>query len=142
MPAAIVNVCVDPRLQHEVLRPQVRTRLEAMGLKADRIFITSDIGGNIGSGVGNTLEMLIAARDNVVLTAVLHHDDCVADSLGRRRSLESSLRDLTNLVAGLNLTGPVLSGSIFTETSEIVWSDSPWRNLETFPFRMPRLTAR
>jgi hypothetical protein len=142
MPAAIVNICVDPRLQHEVLRPQVRTRLEAMGLKADRIFITNDIGGNIGSAMRSTLEMLSAAGDDVVLTAVLHHDDCVADSLGRRRSLVSSVRDLSSLVAGLNLICPVLSGSILTETSEIVWSDRPWRNLETFTFRMPRLTGR
>jgi len=52
------------------------------------------------------------------------------------------VRDLTNLLAGLNLTCPVLSGSILTETSEIVWSDSPWRRLETFTFRMPRLTGR
>ena len=34
-----------------------------MGLRADRIFITSDIGGNIGSAMRSTLEMLSAAHD-------------------------------------------------------------------------------
>ncbi len=142
MPAAVVNVCVDPRLQHEILRPQVRSRLEQMGLKADGIFITNDVGGNIGSAVRNTLEMLTAAHDTLLLTGVLYHDDCVAASLGRRRSLESSVGDLTELVAALKLSCPVLSGSIITETSEIVWSDSRRRSLETFTFRMPRLTGR
>ena len=39
MAAALIGVCVDPRLNHEIIRLQVRQRLERSGLRAERIYI-------------------------------------------------------------------------------------------------------
>ncbi len=125
MTAVIANICVDPRLLHDVLRSQIQTRLQTMGLSAERVFLTNDIGGNIGSSLQNTLEMLACLPDPVVLLAVLHHDDCAAERAGRRRTLDSSIHDLTNLAAGMGLQCPVLSGNILTENSAILWTAQP-----------------
>jgi len=55
MAAALVVVCVEPRINHEVIRIQVRQRLERSGIRAERIYILNDIGGNPGSNLRNTI---------------------------------------------------------------------------------------
>lgn len=139
MSAVIVNICVDPRLNHEAIRTQVGTRLERMGRQADRIFITNDIGGNVGSALRNTIELLVSQREAIVLAAVLYHDDCVAERAGMRRPLTTSAEQLAALLTDRSLNAALLTGSILTETSQILWSDEPLRNFEVFNFRMPRV---
>jgi len=76
--AAIINVCVDPRLNHEVIRAQVRARLERLRLPAQLVYITSDVGGNLGVSFRSTAELVLKNQDRVEFAAVFHHDDCVA----------------------------------------------------------------
>lgn len=140
MPVAIVNVCVDPRLNHEVIRAQVRARLEELGRAAQRVFIVNDVGGNIGSAFRNTLDLARRSREEVVLAAVLHHDDCLAEQAGLRRPLEESIREVRTLLGRGSRDTPVLSGQILTETSAIVWDDKPKRPGDLLGFRMPRLS--
>ena len=84
MSAALVNICVDPRLNHEILRTQVRQKLGRMRLSAERIFIVNEVAGNAGSAFRNLVDMLVARVDPIVLAAVLHHDDCLAAQQGLR----------------------------------------------------------
>jgi hypothetical protein len=137
--AAVINVCVDPRLNHEVLRAQVQGRLEQMRLPSGRIFITNDIAGNIGSAVRNTVELLARAREEVVMAAVLHHDDCAAARQGLRVPLTASTQQLRSTLEQAGIRCPVLSGEIHTESNTIVWTDRPAPKYELFTFRMPRL---
>jgi hypothetical protein len=134
MAAAVVQVCSDPRLNHEVIRVQVQSKLERLGLQADRIFILNDGGGNISANTRNTLELLTRRQDIVVFGAVLHHDDCLADQAGMRRPLATSVQQLASLLSERDIQCPVSSGIIRTESSE--------RSYEAFPFRMPRLSGR
>jgi hypothetical protein len=137
--AAIINVCVDPRLNHEVLRAQVQARLEQMRLPSERIFITNDVAGNVGSAVRNTAELLTRAREEVVVAAVLHHDDCAAAAQGLRVPLAASTQQLRSSLEQAGIRCPVLSGEIVTESNAIVWTDRPAPRYELFTFRMPRL---
>lgn len=139
MNAAIVQICVDPRLNHELVRLQVQQRLERMSLQADRIFLLNEIGGNIGSNMQNTVEMLQQQRERIVLAGVLHHDDCVAHKAGRRVPLERSVGSLSTYLSSRAITCPVLSGQIETDNSAVTWTDEPRRDYETFSFRMPRM---
>jgi hypothetical protein len=139
MNAAVVQICVDPRLNHEIIRLQVQQRLERMSLAADRVFLVNEIGGNLGSNMQNTVEMLQQDRQRIVLAGVLHHDDCVAHSAGRRLPLERSVRSLSTYLASRSIDCPVLSGQIETGSSALTWSDEPRPNYENFAFRMPRM---
>ena len=139
MNAAVVQICADPRLSHDVVRLQVQQRLERMSLQADRIFLLNEIGGNLGSNMQNTVEMLQQERQRIVLAAVLHHDDCIAFKAGLRVPLERSVSGLSTYLASRSITCPVLSGQIETENSAVTWSDEPRPNYESFNFRMPRM---
>jgi hypothetical protein len=139
MPAAIIQVCVDPRLHHELLNVQVRSRLERLRLQADRIFLLGDVGGNPGSNTSNTLDLLAQSHEPVVLAAVLHHDDCYAAAYGMRHPLQASARALESLLRERHIACPVLTGNIYTATNEIVWTDEPRKIHEVLPFRMPRM---
>ena len=59
MTAALVQVCSDPRLNHELVRYQVREKLDRLHLRAERIFILNEVGANIGSNLRNILELLV-----------------------------------------------------------------------------------
>jgi hypothetical protein len=135
----IINVCVDPRLNHEVIRAQVKARLERERLPASRVFITSEIGGNIGSGFTNAAQMLAADGDQIVLAAVLHHDDCIADRQKRRQVLATSSEGARKTLESLGIRCPVLVGMLRTEDSRLTWADEPAVSHEVFNFRMPRL---
>jgi hypothetical protein len=139
MPAAIVNICVDPRLNHELVRIQVRSRLEEMLTSAQRIYVTSDVGGNAGSAFRNTLDLVQRSRDQLVLAAVLHHDDCLAAAAGLRAPLETTLQQVRAALGTAGIACPLLSGSIRTETSAVVWSDARAKPAEVINFRMPRM---
>lgn len=137
--AAIVNICVDPRLNQELIRLQVESRLDRLRLPAKRVFITSDIGGNIGSSFASTAQLLLANRETVAFAAVLHHDDCTADSQKKRQSLVSSVLAAKTALAALGINCPVLMGTVRTEDSMLTWPDEPERRYEVLNFRMPRL---
>lgn len=137
--AAIVNVCFDPRLNHEVIRAQVRQRLERLRLPAERIIITADAGGNVGSAFRAAAELTLKNQEAVVLAAVLHHDDCLAQRLGVRRPLAESVEAARGVLRDLKVEAPVLFGTVVTETSAVVWSDEPQPRFEVLSFRMPRL---
>ena len=139
MTAALIQVCTDPRINIELIRDQVVERLTNLGLRADRVFILNEIGGNLGSNTRNTLDLLVRRREPVVLAAVLHHDDCLAAAAGMRTPLERTAAALRTLLAERQVRCPVLTGDILTETSALTWTDEPRRTYETLAFRMPRM---
>ena len=123
MPAAIVQVCVDPRLNHELLRIQVRQKLHTLHLSADRIFIVNDVAGNVGATFQNTVDFLVGRRDPIVLSAVLHHDDCLAAQDGLRAPLTDSAGEMRRYLLQHSIRCPVLTGAILTEHSLVQWPD-------------------
>jgi hypothetical protein len=139
MTAAIVQVCSDPRLNHEVIRPQVIAKLERLGLRADRVFILNDIGGNVGENTRNAIDLLVRLRERIVLAAVLHHDDCLAAAQGLRRELQATARQLTGMLIERHGEIAVLTGHLLTESNTLLWDDEPRRALEASGFRMPRM---
>jgi hypothetical protein len=140
MTAALINICVDPRLNHEAIRQQVRDR--ASGLAIDRIFITNDLAGNFGSSARNTIALLRKQRDPVVFAAILHHDDCLAGQAGMRHDLAATAGALQEELAKAGFAVEVLTGNILSESSTVVWSDRPPPDLEVLKFRMPRMYGR
>jgi hypothetical protein len=70
----------------------------------------------------------------IVFCAVLHHDDCLAAKAGVRKELADGSEAMT---ADLRLVGaqcPVLTGTIRTEHSEVVWSDESESRYLPFTF--------
>jgi carbonic anhydrase len=139
MAAAIVLTCVDPRLSHDVIRDQVHRRLERDGLQAGDIYLVNEIGGNLGSGVLNTLDLLTAAKVPVVLAAVLHHDDCLAARLNLRKPLAATAAEIAAELSKRGLKCPVLTGNVTTDSNGLTWTDLPPVSHEVFKFRMPRM---
>jgi hypothetical protein len=137
--AALVQVCTDPRLNHELIRAQTIEKLTRLGLDAERVFILNEIGGNLGSNLRNTLSLLQRRGEPVVFSAVLHHDDCLAAQAGLRQPLDRVATQLRTLLVEHALNIPVHTGDILTETSAVSWSDEPRRSYETIGFRMPRM---
>jgi len=139
MASAVVSLCADPRLNHEVVRLQVANRLEELGLRAERIFLTNEPGANIGSSFRSTLHLLLRGGDAIVLLALLYHDDCVAAAYGLRAERSANLAEIERLKGVLEIEALVLSGDIVTETSTVRWRDQPARSRAASGFRMPRL---
>ena len=139
--AAVVNICVDPRLNHEVIRAQVAQKLERLGVVEQRIFITNDVGGNIGSAFRNTVTMLKERQqEEVVLVAAFDHDDCIAARSGMRRLPEANRQEMENVAAAAGLHCPMLTGSILTENSVVRWTDEPSGPASSFSMpAMPRM---
>jgi hypothetical protein len=137
--AAIVQICSDPRLNHEAIRHQVRDKIERLGLSAGRIFVLNDIGGNVGENTRNAIDLLNRHNEPIVFGAVLYHDDCMAAQEGVRRPLTTSLSQMTNLFNARNVQAPIYSGFIYTDSSALIWHDDPPAPQETFSFRMPRM---
>ena len=128
MAAALVAVCVDPRINHEVIRIQVRQRLERSGIRAERIYILNDVGGNPGSNVRNTVQLLSRMSEPIAFCAVLHHTDCLSAQSGLRSDLAVAARQMAAELSAANVHAPVLTGQIRTESNELRWSDEPvWR---------------
>jgi hypothetical protein len=134
MAAALVVVCVDPRLNHEIIRLQVRQRMGRSGLRAERIYLLGDVGGNLGSGFRQTAELLTRTGEPVVLAAVLHHDDCLGAREGQRKDLADSAQEMATELSRLGLFCPVLTGQVRTAHSQVLWSDELKRGYAPFSF--------
>lgn len=139
MTAALLNVCVDPRLNHDALRHQLRQRIGDGAPRPERIFVTTDVGGNLGSSAKNTISLLRSLGEDIAVAAVLHHNDCLAAHEGMRHKIELSAKALAAELTSAGFHASVWTGSIIAETSSIIWSDSPQRSLEVLTFRMPRM---
>jgi hypothetical protein len=134
MSAALVQICTDPRLSHEVIRIQVNERLERRGLRADRVFILNDVGGNVGSNTSSTLDLLQRRDEPLLFAGVLHHDGCLAAEEGLRVSIDRTSRQLASFLADRRISVPVVTGTILTETSAITWLDEPRPTTKRSPF--------
>ena len=132
MPSVVVQVCVDPRLSHDLLRSQVRQRLTRLRLSADMIYLVGEPGGNLGTAFEHTLDLVQRRHDPVVLCAVLYHDDCIAAGLGLRAPLETTAGQLDALLSRRRIHCPVLSGSIRTANNHLTWTDEPPRRRSPF----------
>src|SRR5687767_3241543 len=104
MAAALVQVCIDPRLNHELIRLQVRQKLERSGLRAERIFLLNEVGGNLGANFRSTARLLARAGEPIVFCAVLHHDDCLAAREGQRDDLTVAAREMAAELSKLTLS--------------------------------------
>ena len=132
MAAALVQVCVDPHLNHELIRLQVRQKLERSGLRADRIYVLNEVGGNLGANFRNTAQLVARTGEPIVFCAVLHHDDCLAAREGQRADLDVAAREMAAELARLKLPGQVVTGRIRTEHNHLLWSDE--RESRYIPF--------
>ena len=118
---AVVQLCVDDRLDHAPIRTQVAQKLRSIYLSADRIVLVNEIGGNFGDNFRNTVEVFRALGAQIVFCGLLHHDDCGAAAAGRRMPLEASAAELAAYISRVHLTCPSYTGSIRTQTYEVVW---------------------
>ncbi len=121
MQVALIQVCVDERLNHELIRIQVKHKLAALYLAAQRIFILNEVGGNLGENFRNTTDAILKLRDDIVLAAVLHHDDCRAASVGLRRPLEETIAQMAEFLTKQGIVCPVASGHIYTANNHVIW---------------------
>ena len=127
MRVAIFQICVDPRLNHELVRIQVRQQLARRYLQADRVVLVNEIGGNMGGSFASTLDLFLRDGAEIVLCGVLHHDDCLAAKHGLRRPLQETAAQIQNLVRGRGLECPVETGTIYTETNHVQWDSTAQR---------------
>jgi hypothetical protein len=134
MAAALIAVCVDPRLNHELIRLQVRQKLERSGLRADQIFIVNEVGGQLGANFRHTAELVVRSGDSVVFCAVLHHDDCLAVREAEVADLAATAQQMAAELAKMDLPCPVVTGQIRTEHTQLLWSDEPESRYVPFTF--------
>jgi hypothetical protein len=128
MASALVAVCADPRIDHALIRIQVRQRLERAGIRAEQIWVLNDVGGNPGGNFRNTVELLVRTGEPIVFCAVLHHDDCLSARYGLRTELAVAAQQMAALLSHANARAPVLTGRLRTENNHLLWSDEPeWR---------------
>lgn len=132
MAAAIVQVCVDPRLNHELLRAQVRQKLGRLGINAERVYLVNEVGGNLGQSFRSTVRLLGTRNERIVLCAVLHHDDCLA--MGVRAPLETTAQQVKALLGEEQVSCPVLTGNILTAQNHLLWADEPGPRYKPFTF--------
>ena len=137
MAAALVQVCVDPRLNHELIRIQVRQKLERLGIGSPRVYVLNDIGGNPGQNLVDTLALLAKVGEQVALGAVLHHDDCLAARQGLRIPLDAAADEMAKAFAKAQVPAPILTGQIRTEHNRVSWSDEPAYEYRPFTFGAP-----
>ena len=121
MDVALIQVCVDERLNHELLRIQVKHKLAELYLKAPRILIVNELGGNLGRNFGNATKMLLKNGDKLVLAAVLHHDDCQADKMDVRKPMEATIEQMTTFLHEAGVSCVLASGNIYTHNNHIIW---------------------
>ena len=122
MHVAIIQLCVDPRLNHQLIRIQVDQKLTSLDLKVDSIILVNEIGGNFGQNFINTLDLFLKQGAEVLLCGVLHHDDCVAAKHKLRQSLEDATAKMRALLGDAGIACPVWEGKITTETNHLEWS--------------------
>jgi hypothetical protein len=142
MAAALVQVCVDPRINHEVIRIQIRQRLERSGIRAERIYILNDVGGNPGPNFSNTIQLVSRMGEQIAFCAVLHHTDCFSARFGLRSDLAVAAEQMATALSQAKVHAPVLTGQIRIENNELLWSDEPvWRYVP-FTFGVGRSSFR
>lgn len=124
MQVALVQVCVDERLNHELLRIQVKHKLAEHYLKAPRILIFNEVGGNLGKNFVNMARLLLRQKDEIVLAAVLHHDDCQAHKAGVRKPMEETIEKLTSFLNEQEVSCTLASGNIYTNNNHIIWLEN------------------
>jgi hypothetical protein len=134
MASAVVQVCTDYRLNHELIRIQVRQRAERNGISLNRVYLVNEIGGNPGENFGHTVELLTRVAEPVVFCAVLHHDDCVAAQQGLRLDLPLAAQRLEAELARLKVACPVVTGEISTTSNVVRWTDEPKVQYRPFTF--------
>ena len=124
MQIALVQICVDERLNHEQIRIQVRHKLSELSLRADRILILNEVGGNLGSNFQNSAAMFVKSGDQIIFTAVLHHDDCKAAQIGWRQPLGETLSRMKTDLTQHGVACVVATGHIFTNNNYVVWQET------------------
>ena len=132
--AAVIQVCVDPRLNHELISLQVRQKIERSGVRADWIYVVNDIGGNPGASFRNTLQLIHRAGEAVVFSALLHHDDCLAEKQGQRVELALAAQQMREELGRIGSHAPVFTGHIRTEHNHVLWADEPELRYAPFSF--------
>jgi hypothetical protein len=132
--AAIVQLCVDPRLSHEVVRAQVRQRVARHGETAERIYVVNGVGGNPGASFTHTVEMLGREGEVIVFCGILHHDDCLAARHGLRMELADAAKWMTTELARQKIACPVFVGDLTTATNLVRWADEPEIRYRPFTF--------
>ena len=134
MASALVQVCTDFRLNHELIRIQVKQRLSRAGVNADRVYILNEVGGNPGHNLTNMVELLKRAGEPIVFCAILHHDDCLAARYGLRHELTSASHEFEGDLGRLGVHCPVVTGEIRTQDNRLQWSDEPVIRFLPFTF--------
>ena len=122
MNVAIIQLCVDPRLDHHLIRVQVGQKLAGLHLKADPIVFVNEIGGNFGPNFTHTFQLFLREGAEVVFCGVLHHDDCVAAKHELRQPLEETRAQIKDVLGKSGTACPIYVGSITTETNLLKWS--------------------
>ena len=122
MQIAIVQLCVDARLNHDLIRTQVSEKLAHLHLRADRIIFVNEIGGNFGQNFTNTLHLFLKEGADVIFCGVLHHDDCLAAKHKLRLDLEETRARIQDVLEKTGITCLIYVGSITTETNVLKWS--------------------
>ena len=121
MSVALAQVCVDNRLNHELLRIQIHHKLAELYLQADAIFIMNEVGGNLGENFRGVVDMMLARKNPIVLACVLHHTDCIAHQMGRRWPMETTIERMSAYLAERGVACPLVTGNILTENNHILW---------------------
>lgn len=134
MAAALIQVCTDFRLNHELIRAQVRQRLERNGVPASRIYVLNEVGGNPGQNFTHTAQLLARVGEPIVFCAVLHHDDCLAAQQGLRLDLATAAQQLEAELGRLHVRCRVVTGEILTQHSYVRWLDEPEIRYRPFAF--------
>lgn len=119
---ALVQLCVDDRLDHGKIRQQVAQKIRDVYLKSDRIFLLNEVGGNLGQNFRNTLELFLNGGARIVFCGVLHHDDCSADKAGCRLPMEQTVIELYQYLGEKGVNCPVYTANIRTGDSTIEWT--------------------
>ena len=125
MRVVVLQLCVDPRLQHEEVRAQVADLLGSRHNPAERIFLVGEIGGNLSESYLHTVDLALQAGGTLVAAGALHHDDCLADGRGLRAPLSETVERLRDELTARGVACPVLAGHIDTATQRVSWSEEP-----------------
>ena len=112
----------------------MRQKLERSGLRADRIYVLNEAGGNLGANFRSTAQLLAHTGEPIVFCAVLHHDDCLAARAGQQVDLDVTAREMAKELARLKLSGAIVTGRIRTEHNHLLWLDEPERRYLPFTF--------
>ncbi len=124
MNVAILQLCVDPRLNHELIRIQVGQQLARRYLRADRVVLVNEIGGNLSASFASALDLFRRQDAQIILCGVLHHDDCLAETHGLQRPIEETAARIQNLLKERHIECPVETGRIYTETNYVRWTSA------------------